>query len=78
MAYTGADGAGTERTVRPLGLFFWGTTWSFAGWCELRTDFRSFRLDRIGRLDVLPERFQDEAGRTIDDYFARRDDHHME
>lgn len=78
MAYTGADGAGTERTVRPLGLFFWGTTWSFAGWCELRTDFRSFRLDRIGRLDVLAERFQDEAGRTIDDYFARRDDHHME
>lgn len=78
MAYTGADGAGTERTVRPLGLFFWGTTWSFAGWCELRTDFRSFRLDRIGRLDVLPERFQDEAGRTIGDYFARRDDHHME
>lgn len=78
MAYTGADSAGTERTVRPLGLFFWGTTWSFAGWCELRTDFRSFRLDRIGRLDVLAERFQDEAGRTIDDYFARRDDHHME
>ena len=78
MAYTGADGAGTERTVRPLGLFFWGTTWSFAGWCELRTDFRSFRLDRIGHLNVLPERFQDEAGRTIDDYFARRDDHHME
>ena len=78
MAYTGADGADTERTVRPLGLFFWGTTWSFAGWCELRTDFRSFRLDRIGHLDVLPERFQDEAGRTLDDYFARRDDHHME
>jgi predicted DNA-binding transcriptional regulator YafY len=78
MSYTGADGASTERTVRPLGLFFWGTTWSFAGWCELRTDFRSFRLDRIGHLDVLPERFQDEAGRTLDDYFARRDDHHME
>ena len=78
MAYTGADGAGTERTVRPLGLFFWGTTWSFAGWCELRTDFRSFRLDRIGHLNKLPERFQDEAGRTIDDYFARRDDHQME
>jgi predicted DNA-binding transcriptional regulator YafY len=78
MSYTGADGAGTERTVRPLGLFFWGTTWSFAGWCELRTDFRSFRLDRIERMDVLPERFQDEQGRTIDDYFARRDDHHVE
>lgn len=73
LLYTGADGATTERAVRPLGLFFWGTTWSFAGWCELRTDFRSFRLDRIGRMDVLPERYQDEAGRTLDDYFSRRD-----
>jgi len=78
MAYTGADGAATERTVRPLGLFFWGTVWSMAGWCELRTDFRSFRLDRIDRMATLPERFQDEAGRTLEDYFARRSDEHAE
>ncbi len=79
MAYTGADGAGTERTVRPIGLFFWGTVWSMAAWCELRTDFRSFRLDRIERMETLPERFADEPGRTLDDYFARRDDgHHAE
>ena len=78
LMYTGADGGATERTVRPLGLFFWGTVWSMAGWCELRTDFRSFRLDRIDRLETLPERFQDEAGRTIDDYFARRGDEHAE
>jgi predicted DNA-binding transcriptional regulator YafY len=80
MAYTGADGAGTERTVRPIGLFFWGTVWSAAAWCELRNDFRSFRLDRIERMDTLPERFADEPGRTIEAYFARRDDghHHTE
>ena len=78
LAYRGADGAATERTVRPLGLFFWGTTWSLTGWCELRTDFRNFRLDRIERMDALPERFHDEAGRTLDDYFARTGEEHSE
>ena len=78
LAYRGPDGAATERTVRPLGLFFWGTTWSLTGWCELRTDFRNFRLDRIERMDALPERFHDEAGRTLDDYFARRGEDHPE
>jgi predicted DNA-binding transcriptional regulator YafY len=68
LAYTAADGSNTERTVRPLGLFFWGPSWSMAGWCELRQDFRSFRLDRIRELQSLPDRFVDEPGRTINDY----------
>ena len=71
LAYTAAGGEATDRTVRPLGLFFWGYGWSLAAWCELRTDFRSFRLDRIRELRVLPERFADEAGRTLQDYFSR-------
>jgi predicted DNA-binding transcriptional regulator YafY len=77
MTYTAAAGEPTERTVRPLGLFFWGSSWSFTGWCELRDDFRNFRLDRIDRMAVLPGRFPDEPGRTLEDYFARmgEDDH---
>jgi predicted DNA-binding transcriptional regulator YafY len=71
LAYTAAGGEATDRTVRPLGLFFWGYGWSLAAWCELRTDFRSFRLDRIRELRVLPERFADEPGRTLQDYFSR-------
>ncbi len=70
FAYADADGAATERTVRPLGLFFWGYTWSLNGWCELRNDFRSFRLDRMSRACALNERFEDEPGKTLDDFFA--------
>ncbi len=72
MAYTSNADERTDRVVRPLGLFFWGTTWSLTAWCELRTDFRSFRLDRITDLQTLPDRFADEPGRTIDDYLAHR------
>jgi predicted DNA-binding transcriptional regulator YafY len=71
LVYAGADATRTERTVHPLGLFFWGSTWSATAWCELRQDFRNFRLDRIEQLRPTGERFETEAGRTLDDFLAR-------
>ena len=76
MSYTAGEGDQTQRTVRPLGLFFWGYTWSLTAWCELRDDFRSFRLDRMDELRLLDERFVEEPGKTLDDYFRKMDDHH--
>lgn len=77
LAYADLEGARTERDVRPLGLFFWGATWSMTAWCELRDAFRNFRLDRIASLETLPARFIDEPGKTLEDYFAleQRDGH---
>ncbi len=68
FGYTRRDGAHSARTIQPLGLFFWGTKWSVAGWCEHRDAFRNFRLDRMEHLKVLDEVFADVAGRTLDDY----------
>jgi predicted DNA-binding transcriptional regulator YafY len=61
----------TERTVRPLALAFYGPLWLLASWCELRQDFRSFRLDRISGLAVLRETFPPERGKTIQDFLKR-------
>lgn len=61
----------TERTVRPLGLFFWGQQWTLAAWCELREDFRNFRLDRVSSSTLLDDVFDDEAGKTLRDMLAR-------
>lgn len=69
LSYTRADGQKSQRIVLPLGLFYWGATWSLAAWCELRDDFRHFRLDRVERLEVLDERFSDQPGRTLEDFF---------
>ncbi|HZP58376.1 MAG TPA: YafY family protein [Dehalococcoidia bacterium] len=74
LDYESAREERTDRVVRPLGLFFWGTIWSLTGWCELREDFRTFRLDRMHAMELLPERFADEPGKTIEDYFARVSD----
>ena len=57
----------SERTLRPLGCFYWGKVWTLAAWCEQRSDFRTFRVDRITYVRSLEERFRDEPGRTLAD-----------
>jgi predicted DNA-binding transcriptional regulator YafY len=71
LAYCDADEARSERTVRPLGLSFFGFTWMLTAWCEQRQDFRNFRLDRVEKLEVLEVEFADEAGKTWDDYVRK-------
>jgi predicted DNA-binding transcriptional regulator YafY len=66
--YTRADGEEATRSVRPLGLFFWGTTWSLAAWCELRNAFRNFRIDRMNDMELTHSAYSNEPGKTLDDY----------
>jgi predicted DNA-binding transcriptional regulator YafY len=65
MRYADGQSRASERTVRPLGCFFWGAVWTMAAWCETRGDFRSFRLDRIQYLQTLDDGFRDELGKTL-------------
>jgi predicted DNA-binding transcriptional regulator YafY len=73
LKYANDKGEESERDVRPLGLFFWGKTWTLAAWCEMRTGFRNFRLDRIGAATV-GDRFEEEPGRTLRDMLAQYGD----
>jgi predicted DNA-binding transcriptional regulator YafY len=71
IQYADGQGQASERVLRPLGCFYWGQVWTLAAWCELRNDFRSFRLDRM--FGVTPclaphARFKDEPGRTLADF----------
>ncbi len=67
LHYQDLQGAASERIVRPLGCFYWDAVWTLAAWCELRQDFRNFRVDHIVRLEVQDEAFRDEPGRTLAD-----------
>jgi predicted DNA-binding transcriptional regulator YafY len=71
--YKREDGHASRRTVRPLGLFYWGATWTLLAWCELRDDFRSFRLDRMADLEVADETFTLEPGQTLEDFLKTVD-----
>jgi predicted DNA-binding transcriptional regulator YafY len=73
FSYANADGEITTRTVRPLAFLFYGAVWLMLAWCELRQDFRSFRLDRMTRIDITDARFKPERGKTLPDYLSRSD-----
>ncbi|MGF1547703.1 MAG: helix-turn-helix transcriptional regulator [Thiotrichales bacterium] len=70
LQYQRADGAISTREVKPLGLFFWGNVWTLTGWCELRRDFRNFRLDRMQQLTLLERLFEERPGQRLADFFA--------
>jgi predicted DNA-binding transcriptional regulator YafY len=57
--------------VRSLALYFWGDVWTLAAWCELRQDFRNFRLDRIADVSVALERYPDESGKRLEDFLRK-------
>jgi predicted DNA-binding transcriptional regulator YafY len=70
FSYTREDGQHSTRTVHPLGLFYWGKVWTLVAWCELRNDFRHFRLDRMYEVVMLDETYTPVPGRTLQDYLA--------
>ena len=73
MDYRDAAEQTSQRTVRPLGCFFWGKTWTLAAWCETRQAFRSFRVDRMLHLTRSDTTFALEPGKTLGDFLRQVD-----
>lgn len=67
LTYRDLADAISERRVRPLACLHWERAWTLAAWCELREDFRSFRIDRIESMQVEDVPFPNEPGRTLAD-----------
>ena len=63
--YEDQQGTTTERSVHPLGLWFWGKVWTLVAWCETREDFRMFRLDRTTGLAITGEQFRPATERSL-------------
>lgn len=47
LDYADRTGQPSRRLVRPLDVERWSDGWALVAWCEMRDDFRQFRLDRI-------------------------------
>ncbi|RTR39503.1 YafY family transcriptional regulator [Shewanella canadensis] len=68
MDYKDAKEAVTRRELRPLAIYFWKGLWTLLAWCELRNDFRNFRVDRIVSLTPLGRHFSLTPGQEMQDY----------
>jgi len=68
IEYLDLTGTHTNRAIRPLQLNYWGRVWTVGAWCETRSDFRTFRVDRIAEIYDTGTRFSEEAGKSVGDY----------
>jgi len=71
ITYRALDEEISHRVIRPLQLEYWGRVWTCTVWCEMRSDFRVFRVDRIEESKILPELFVEEPGKTLADYMVK-------
>lgn len=69
LDYRDVEDRATQRDIRPLGLTFWGKVWTLIAWCEMRGDFREFRIDRIANMSPAGRLFKPERGKTLTDYY---------
>jgi len=49
----------TFRKIEPAAIYCFDEVWIVIAWCQLRNDYRTFRLDRIKSYKMLNEKFKD-------------------
>ncbi len=59
--YTDAEERRSERTIKPLAILYYLEVVVLTAWCDLRVDFRHFRLDRITACETTDDRFSGEG-----------------
>ncbi len=57
LRYQTPDGDVSQRVLDPYGLIYRAECWYATGYCHLREDLRTFRLDRVLTVDLLDSRF---------------------
>ena len=60
----------THRTIWPIAMPYYVDVTLVGAWCELRADYRKFRVERIGSSRVLDEHFDQENGRLFREWSA--------
>lgn len=69
IEYTNEQSKTTTRIIEPFALLS-TENWLLVAYCRLRKEFRFFRLDRIKKLEVLPDKFEPHR-MTLQEYFDR-------
>lgn len=68
--YLDAQGRESRRTIRPMGLVYWGHAWTLLAWCETREALRDFRLDRIREASPTGQTFEPDPAHGLEAHLA--------
>ncbi|MEO7037214.1 MAG: YafY family protein [Polyangiaceae bacterium] len=70
ISYRDTGGASTQRMVWPLLIGFFDRVLVVAAWCELRNDYRAFRVDRILALEATESRYPRRRAVMVEEWRA--------
>jgi predicted DNA-binding transcriptional regulator YafY len=57
IAYVDERGKRTRRVIWPIAMAYYVDVTLIGAWCELRNDYRHFRVERVVSSTVLDEHF---------------------
>jgi predicted DNA-binding transcriptional regulator YafY len=69
--YESHDGVSSRREVEPYGIVHMDGRWYMVGRCRLREALRTFRLDRVSRLEIGDQTFDRPVGFDANAYLQR-------
>jgi predicted DNA-binding transcriptional regulator YafY len=70
IAYADEQGRRTNRVIWPIAMAYYVDVTLVGAWCELRADYRNFRVERIQSSKVLDEHFDQHGGRLFREWSA--------
>ena len=70
ITYSDVQGRESERTVWPVAMAYYVDVTVLGAWCELRRDFRHFRVERIGASNILDDQFPTDGGKLMERWFV--------
>lgn len=73
ITYADASGQRTNRTIWPIAMAYYTDVTIIGAWCELRTDYRHFRVERIVTSTLLEENFPTGGGKLMEGWLARQE-----
>lgn len=68
LEYDSRENAQTTRKVEPMALVYKNRKRNLVGWCQLREDWRSFRLDRIEMVKLHTQTFDKRDGFNVSEF----------
>ena len=70
IGYADTQGRRTNRVIWPIAMAYYVDVTLVGAWCELRADYRNFRVERIASSRVLDEHFDQDNGRLFREWSA--------
>jgi predicted DNA-binding transcriptional regulator YafY len=70
--FSPGSGEFPKRSIEPIGLVYYGDAWHVIAYCQLRQDYRDFRLDRMSKVNILSQHYHLRDKLSLEQYLQQQ------